>query len=296
MGSNPTEAPLIVVVGETASGKTAASIKIAQEVGGEIICADSRTVYQQMDIGTAKPSIKEQSGVPHHLLDVVRPDQKFNASKFQSRAIKCIQEISKRGRVPIMVGGTGLYIDSVLYNFQFISKPDEAFRAYLEQMNDEELTTLLNTKNIETDSLNTKNRRHVIRAIERGGMTPENNTLRANTLTLGLTLEREVLKERIRLRVEQMFEDGFLDEVKKLSEEYGWEHESMSGIGYRAVKEYLEGSASLNEVKEAFIRGDLNLAKRQRTWFKRNKSIVWFDNPEALIVKAVEFANSFDYN
>lgn len=296
MGSEPTTAPVIFIVGETASGKTAAGIKIAQKIGGEIICADSRTVCKQMDIGTAKPTKAEQKMVPHHLLDVVEPNEKFSAAEFKRRAEKCIQEIAERGKVPIVVGGTGLYVDSLLYNFQFKDKPNEAYRAQLLQMNDEELTTLLHTKNIDITKLNTKNRRHVIRAIERDGEVPSDTKIRGNSIILGLRLDREELRKRIGARVEQMFEDGFLNEVKALSDRYGWESEAMSGIGYRVARQYFEADATEPEVKEAFIKRDMSLAKRQRTWFKRNPNIQWFDDADTLIVKAVEFAHRFNYN
>ncbi len=296
MESKPSTAPLIVIVGETASGKTAAGIKLAQTIGGEIVCADSRTIYKQMDIGTAKPTETEQKAVPHHLINILNPDQKFSAAQFQRRAQKCIQEIHERGHFPIVIGGTGLYIDALLYNFQFSKKPDEQLRAQLEQMSDEELTTLLHTKNIHTGNLNTKNRRHVIRAIERDGETPINRSLRENTIVLGLTLEREVLKQRITARAEQMFNDGFLAEIKNIADKYGWENESMSGAGYRVARDYIEGNASKEGVKGAFIKRDVSLAKRQRTWFRRNKSILWFTDPEALIEKAVEFTQRLDYN
>ena len=288
--------PLVVIVGETASGKTAAGIKIAQEIGGEIICADSRTVYKQMNIGTAKPTTEERKAVPHHLLDVVEPNEKFSAAEFKRLAEKCIQEIAERGKIPIVVGGTGLYIDALLYNFQFKDKPDAAYRTQLLQMSDDELTTLLHTKNIDVSKLNTKNRRHVIRAIERGGEVPSNTELRKDTIILGLRLEREELRKRITARVEQMFEDGFLDEVKLLVDQYGWDVEAMSGIGYRVAREYFEGSASEQEVKQAFVQRDLSLAKRQRTWFKRNPHTLWFDRSDSLVLKAVEFSKTFNYN
>ncbi len=279
--------PLVFVVGETASGKTAAGIKLAQKVDGEIICADSRTVYKRMNIGTAKPTKEEQEMVPHHLIDVVDPGEKFSAAEFKRLAEKCIQDITLRGKVPIVVGGTGLYIDALLYNFQFKDKPDDAYRTQLLQMNDVELTTILHTKNIDTTNLNTKNKRHVIRAIERDGETPRDTKLRENTLIVGLKLDREVLKSRIQKRVEQMFAEGFVDEVRHLAEVYGWENESMSGIGYRVMRDYLEENATLEAVKEAFIRRDISLAKRQRTWFKRNPHIQWFEESEALIQAAI---------
>lgn len=286
---SPQTPPLIAVVGETASGKTAASIKLAQKVDGEIICADSRTVYKQMNIGTAKPTEQEQMVVKHHLIDVVNPDESFSVAQFKALAQKCIHEIYERGKIPIMVGGSGLYIDSVLYNFTFSSEPDQAYRDELEQMSDVELTTLLHTKNIDQSTLNTKNRRHVIRAIERGEEPPINNKLRKNTFVCGLKLEKEVLTKRITQRVQQMFKDGFLDEVKTLSDIYGWESEAMSGIGYRVARAYLEGGATEEEVQQAFIQRDLSLAKRQRTWFKRNEHIQWYQDDNQLIRDAVAF-------
>lgn len=288
--------PLIVVVGETASGKTSAAIKIAQLVDGEIICADSRTVYKYMDISTAKPTSEEQSLVRHHLIDIVEPNQKFSAADFKRMAEKCIQEISQRGKVPIIVGGTGLYVDAVLYNFQFNDKPNDARRTQLLQMSDEELTTLLHTKNINTSNLNTKNRRHVIRAIERGGETPKNTIMRPSTIVLGIKLDREVLASRIKNRVEQMLQDGFILEVTNIAHDYGWNNEALSGIGFRTVRDYLAGSAVQQEVRDTLIKRDISLAKRQRTWFKRNKNIVWFDDTSALISSAVEFVREFNYN
>ena len=283
------DTPLVAIVGETASGKTAAGIQVAQKLGGEIICADSRTVYKHMDIGTAKPTLVEQKLVPHHLIDVVEPNERFSAAEFKRLAEKCIQDITTRHKIPIIVGGTGLYVDSLLYNFQFKDKPSEQFRQKLLQMNSEELTTLLNTKNIDQSALNTKNRRHVIRAIETNGQRLHNTKLRRNTLIVGLKLEREVLQERVEKRVAKMFEEGFIDEVKNLAKFYGWENESMSGIGYRVVKDYLEGRATLEEAQAAFVRRDLSLAKRQRTWFKRNKNIHWFEESSELIDFAVTF-------
>lgn len=296
MESKLSKTPLIFIVGETASGKTAAGIKIAQKVGGEIICADSRTVYKQMDIGTAKPSKEEQMLIPHHLIDVINPDEKFSAAQFKSLAEKCIQDIRERGKIPIVVGGTGLYVDALLYNFQFNNKPDERYRQQLLQMNDDELTTLLHTKNIDISNLNTKNKRHVIRAIERDGEVSSDLILRENTLVLGLKLDRDVLRQRIQKRVDKMFADGFLEEVRILVEKYGWENESMSGIGYRVTRDYLEGRATAAEVKDSFVRRDISLAKRQRTWFKRNAHINWYSDIDTLMERAVEFHKQFDYN
>jgi tRNA dimethylallyltransferase len=233
--------------------------------------------------------VAEQKKVPHHLIDIIEPNEKFSAADFKRLSEKCIQEIIERGRVPIVVGGTGLYIDALLYNFQFNDKPNEAYRAQLLQMTDEELTTLLHTKNINTSKLNTKNRRHVIRAIETDGQVSVDRNLRKNTLVLGLKLDKEIIKNRIISRINQMFSDGFLDEIKNLSELYGWENESMSGKCYKVARTYFEGKASEEDVKQAFIQRDASLAKRQRTWFKRSSDIEWFDTSENLVQRAVEF-------
>lgn len=282
--------PLITIVGETASGKTGAAIEIAKQVNGEIICADSRTVYKQLDIATAKPTKSERGEIPHHLIDIVSPNEKFSAAQFKHLAEKCIQDIQKRGRVPIVVGGTGLYVDALLYNFQFADKPDEQLRHSLEQMTDDELTTLLKTKNIDISSLNTKNRRHVIRAIERGNTQPVRSVLRKNTVVLGITLDRELLKQRIATRVDQMFKEGVIEEIRAVSDLYGWGVEALSGANYTVVRDHLLGKASEQDVREAFIKRDISLAKRQRTWFKRSRDIEWFSDPQALIERAALFA------
>ncbi len=284
--------PLLAVVGETASGKTAAAIEIAKRVGGEIICADSRTVYTYMDIGTAKPLIQEQAGIMHHMLDIVEPGEKFSVAEFQKQAKKCVQEINSRGNIPILVGGTGLYVDSVLYNFHFPKTIDDTSRQTVEQMSDDELTTLMLEKAIDTTTLNTKNRRHVVNAILRDGKVGTREPLLPDARIVGLRLERDVLLSRITQRVDQMFEQGFLTEVQQLAEKYGWDNEAMSGIGYRVARQYFEGGVSEEEAKAAFIQRDLSLAKRQRTWFRRNKDIGWFDAPKDLIDNAIEFVSA----
>lgn len=288
--------PLITVLGETASGKTSAAIEIAKRVNGEIICADSRTIYKKMDIGTAKPTMLEQKKIPHHLINLIEPDEVFSAAKFQQLAMKCIQEIHERGRIPILVGGTGLYIDAVLYNFHFGSEADAVFREQLEQMNDVELTTLMNTRNINTGNLNTKNRRHVIRAIERNGEVQNDKILRKNSIVVGISLEREILKLRITTRTNKMFEDGLIEETKILFKEYGSDTSAFLTPSYKAISEYINGNLTLEDTVHRVVQSDLHLAKRQRTWFKRNKDIEWFDNSDLLIQKAVEFANAFNYN
>jgi tRNA dimethylallyltransferase len=254
--------PLIVVLGPTASGKTAAGIEIAKQVGGEIICADSRTIYRGMDIGTAKPTNEEQDGIVHHLLDIITPDKKYSAAQFKDDTAELIKQIWARGNWPIIVGGTGLYIDSILFDYQFAHKSSER---------------------------SSKNPRHLSAADQSDRHKP----LRLNTIVLGLNPAKEILQRRIEHRVRRMFEEGFLEEVKQLADQYGWGYESMSGIGYRVARAYFEGRASIDEVTEAFVRRDISLAKRQRTWFKRNNSIQWCADQATLINKAVQFAEEF---
>ena len=296
VSSSQSLTPFLAVVGETASGKTAAAIEIAKQIGGEIICADSRTIYKHMNIGTAKPTVTEQAGITHHLLNVVEPGEKFSVAEFQKLAKKCVQDINLRGNIPIIVGGTGLYVDSVLYNFHFPKTIDATSREAIEQMNDDELTTLMLKKRIDSSALNTKNRRHVINAILREGKVGTREALLPNARIVGIRLDRDVLQSRITQRVDQMFAQGFLAEVKQLAKVYGWDNEAMSGIGYRVARQYFEGSVSEEEAKVAFVQRDMSLAKRQRTWFKRNKDIGWFDEPQDLIDNVIEFVSSFDYN
>ncbi|MEO5627319.1 MAG: tRNA (adenosine(37)-N6)-dimethylallyltransferase MiaA [Candidatus Saccharimonadales bacterium] len=264
---------LVVIVGTTASGKSAAAMQIAQERGGEIICADSRTVYKGMDIGTAKPSAEDQKLVPHHLLDVVSPDQSFTAADFQKLANKAIKDIQKRGKLPILVGGTGLYVDSVIYNFSF--RPvDTKKRAQLEELSVKQLQTKIVELGLDLPA-NDQNPRHLIRTLETNGTKSKKQPMRANTLVLGIDVPSDVLKERISKRVEQMIEKGLETEVSGLVDRYGWHAEAMKGIGYREWQGYFEGKQGLEATKELIVKNSWQYARRQRTWFRRNKDIHW---------------------
>jgi tRNA dimethylallyltransferase len=269
---------LLVIVGETASGKSDLALKVAKAYRGEIISADSWTVYKGFDIGTGKPTTTQQKAVKHHLLDVRQPTDGFNAPMFKDLAEKAINDIQKWGKLPILVGGTGLYIDSVLYDFGFLPDVSRQERAKLDSMHIGALIELAEELNIDLSGIDIRNKRRIIRAIEAKGEKPTRSGLRAGTLIIGLQLSREVLRKQIEGRVEGMVKRGLEQEVKALSDKYGWEIEPMKGIGYRAFREYIEGSIGLDEAKERFVKGDLNLAKRQRTWFKRDKNIQWFSS------------------
>jgi len=267
--------PLLAIVGETASGKSALAMDLAQKFSGEIICADSWTVYRGFDIGTAKPTAEDQALVPHHLLDVADPTEGFSAAVFQRMAKQAITETAERGNLPIMVGGTGLYIDSILYDYGFLPKSDPEVRARLNAMSLEELAKYADYMELDTTGIDLRNKRRIIRLIENDGARPTKQPMRENTLVLGVQRPIEELHARIVARVDAMVEHGFANEVRELGEMYGWDCEPMRAPGYRAFADYVRGTVSLEAAKERFRQNDLQLAKKQRTWFRRNPSIQW---------------------
>jgi len=279
MGSQPDQAPLIAIVGETASGKTALAIELAQQYNGEIIAADSRTVYRGLDIGTAKPTLAERQRIPHHLLDVIDPNETFSALQFKDLATKAISDIRSRGKVPFIVGGTGLYVDALLYDFQFNTPPDYQLRSHLAQLDVNELQEKVMELDIAMPQ-NSRNPRHLIRAIETGGAQAMRRELPPNTLILGLTIDRELLRDKVSKRIDKMVDAGLVDELVKAVTQYGWDAPGLQAPGYKALKGYIEGSSTLDEAKALFVQNDMQLAKRQRTWFKRNKDIHWICKKE----------------
>jgi tRNA dimethylallyltransferase len=271
--------PLIVVTGETASGKSALALQIAERFGGEIICADSWTVRREVNIGTAKPTAEEQALVPHHVLDVAGPCEDFTAAVFKELAMATIDDIIARGKLPIMVGGTGLYIDSVLYDFGFLPEGDRQARQALDALTVSELLDAIAEQGIELGDVDRRNKRRLIRLIETKGAQPVKKALRSNTLLIGLQTDREQLKQRITDRVDNMLSAGLEQEVKDLSERYGWGCEALKGVGYAQWREYFDSSQTLDHTRQKIIKATIDLAKRQRTWFKRNKSIHWITTP-----------------
>lgn len=275
MAAHSNQPPLIAVVGETASGKSGLALEIARRYNGEIICADSRTIYKGMDIGTAKPSMQERAEIQHHLLDVVAPGEPFAAADFQRLAHQAILDITQRGKLPIIVGGTGLYVDSILFDYHFAGPADLQRRAALESLDLSELRMRIEQKGF-VAPYNEKNKRHLVRTLEREAAAPtDRGQMRAHTLVLGLSLSRSALRTRIEERVEHMFRKGLRKEVQELQERFGWESEALTGIGYREFKPFYMGDASMSEVKRRIVQDTLQLAKRQRTWFKRNPRIIW---------------------
>lgn len=271
---------LIVIVGETASGKSSLALELAKSINGEIICADSWSVYREFNIGTAKPIATERQSIEHHLLDVANPADGFNAAQFKLLAEAAIEDILNRGKIPILVGGTGLYIDSVIYNYSFLPAGANKQRAELNSKTLDELREIIKSKKIETAGIDINNKRRVIRLIENEGVRPTKAKLREHTFVVGLEIGKDELVDRVESRVQNMIDNGLEAEVKQLSEKYGWEIEPMKGIGYREFKDMFSGIKSIDEVREDINRNTLKLAKKQRTWFKRNKDINWVDNAE----------------
>lgn len=266
--------PLIVIVGPTASGKSSTALRIAEEFGGEIICADSRTIYKGMDIGTAKPSLEDQARVPHWGLDLVEPGEHFTAADFKYYAQHKISEIRERGHIPVLVGGTGLYVDGVVFDYEFAPKQPE-LREKLELLTLEELKQHCYSNNIELPE-NELNRRYIIRAIERKNISVKRlEHPVANTIIVGITTNKDELRARIAARSEQLFENGMVEEAKMLGEKYGWDSEAMTGNIYKLVRQFLNNEFDEAELIERFVTSDWQLAKRQLTWLKRNPFINW---------------------
>ena len=270
---------LICVVGQTATGKSSLALRIAQQWNGEIICADSWTIRREVNIGTAKPSTEEQKLVPYHLLDIVGPEEDFNAALFKNLANEAIADIASKGKLPIMVGGTGLYIDSVIYDYSFATIGNRHERELLDTLTLPQLLQKIDDLAIEIGDVDTRNKRRLVRLIETNGARPTKKNLRKQTLLLGLRTDSNELKQRIADRLDAMLAAGLEDEVRQLSERYGWDCEALKGIGYAQWQEYFLGSENLEQVRQKIIQATNNLAKRQHTWFQRNKSIHWLSKP-----------------
>lgn len=301
----------MIITGPTASGKTAVALKVAPNYPTEIICADSMTVYKGMDIGTDKPTLansdcrlsitntgasenlklkiagsKLVNGIPHHLLDIVTPDQEFNVSLFKKIATEKIAEIHQRGNIPFVVGGSTLYIDALAYDFEIPTvKPNPELREQLEQKTNQELFQELVALDPDTEwTIDKNNKRRLIRALEVCLISGQPFTqqkgrkeLPHNFLYLSVDKERNALYENINARVDEMIRIGFLDEVKLLKEKY--DHNSaMQAAGYKQLSDYLDGAISLEEAVEKTKQVHRNYAKRQLTWLRKNKDVIWVKN------------------
>ena len=268
---------LIIITGPTASGKTALAIKLAKRFNGEIISADSRAIYKGIDIASAKPSLEEREGVPHWGFDLAEPDQTFTAADFKKYAFEKISEIHSRRKIPFLVGGTGLYIDAILYDYDFAGEPDEELRAELNSKSIEELQEVIGNLRIEMPE-NSKNKRYLIRAIERSKKHKGNSGKKHNgfnNVVVGITTERDKLRIRIFARNEQFFSSGIIKEAQKMARKYGWQSEAMTANAYPLIKDFLDEKLTEEELIEKMSVRDWRLAKRQITFMKRNKDIKW---------------------
>lgn len=285
---------LIIIAGPTAVGKTSISIKLANRLNGEIISADSMQIYKYMDIGSAKVTKEEMEGIPHHLIDIIDPKINYSAAQFKKDAERYINDIVSRGRVPLLVGGTGLYINSLIYNYSFTEAvKDESFRKELENLAREKGKEYVHEllKEVDNDSYNRlypNDLKRVIRALEVHKLTGKtigefNNNenlfdIPYNLYYFVLSMDRSILYERINKRVDIMLENGLINEVIKLKEiGYTSDMQSMKGIGYKEILFYLEGKISLTEAVDMIKQGSRNYAKRQLTWFRKDNRVIWIN-------------------
>lgn len=288
---------LIVIAGPTASGKTALAVRIAQRHGGEIVNADSMQVYKYMNIGTAKPDISERGGIPHHLMDIVDPRDSFSVSRYCELAHKCIKDISDRGKLPILVGGTGLYIDSVVNNVIFSDVPsDKEYCALLEQQAKKhgneyiyKMLQIIDPTAAEKIAVNDIKR--IIRALEvykTTGKTITEHKAASRSVPspyraeyFALDTDRGELYDKINRRVDIMFDKGLVAEVEDLLKMgVSKECTAMQAIGYKETAAYINGEYTLDEAKDAIKQGSRRYAKRQLTWFRANKNIKWLSENE----------------
>ncbi|MEK7680536.1 MAG: tRNA (adenosine(37)-N6)-dimethylallyltransferase MiaA [Patescibacteria group bacterium] len=289
---------IIIVLGSTASGKTDLGLALAKKFDGEIVSADSRQVYKKMDIGTAKPHGAWRKicgaesfaveGVPHYMMDIVAPKENFSLADYKERAIAVINSILGRGKLPIIVGGTGLYIWALVENLDIPkAAPNQELRKRFEKKSKAELVALL--KKVDPESakrIDLKNPRRVLRALEVFTFTGESFYKQRtkskplfNALQIGINMPKAELYKRIETRVDRQIADGLIEETKKLAEKYPWTLPSMSGIGYRQVGCYLRGEVTKDEAVEMLKKDTRNYAKRQTTWFKRDQRINWVSDP-----------------
>lgn len=275
---------VIFILGPTASGKTSVAIELAKRIGGEIISADSRAFYTGMDIATAKPNIKERQGIKHWGIDLINPGKKYSIAEFKVYCEEKIADIKSRRLIPIVVGGSGLYADSVIFNYDLKSrkpKEDDA-DAKLQKLSVFELQELIKKKGIGFPE-NYKNKRYLIRWLENNGeMGEDRDEINPDYLVFGVYTKRNELKERIKLRIDKLFNQELIDEYINLNNAYPGALESIITNYYPIIKRYLNKEIDLNEAKELAYYADWHLAKRQLTWLKRNRYIKWYKKDEII--------------
>ena len=284
---------VIVICGPTASGKTSLSIELAKKINGEIISCDSMQIYKDMDIGTAKPSQEEMQGVKHYLLSIIEPTQRYSVAEYKKDAEKAIEEILAKNKTPIVVGGTGLYVDSLIYGIEYQNiKLDEQYREKLEKRVLEEGLEVLykEAKKIDEQAIqkiSPNDQKRILRILEiyhttgktktQQEIESRKNDIKYDYKVFALNMEREKLYERINKRVDIMIEQGLIKEVEELLNKYSQFPTAMQGLGYKEVVEYLQRKITKEEMIEKVKRETRRYAKRQITWFRKNKQTIWLD-------------------
>ena len=284
---------VIVICGPTASGKTALSIQLAKKIDGEIVSCDSMQIYKEMNIGTAKPTLEEMQGIKHYMIDTISPEQRYSVADYKKDAKKAIREIIEKGKVPIVVGGTGLYVDSLIYEIEYPNiEFDENYRKQLEKQAEEKGLEDLYKEAEKIDpeamkKISVNDKKRIIRVLEIYHATGYNKTEQERKsrekepefdyLVYGLNMPREKLYERINLRVDLMIEQGLIEEVENIYNKYKKFPTAMQGLGYKEVVEYLNGDLTKEEMIEKIKQETRRYAKRQMTWFKKNKQTIWLD-------------------
>jgi len=286
---------VIVIGGPTASGKTALSIELAKKINGEIISADSMQIYKDMDIGTAKPTLEEMQGIKHYMLDFVSPEERFSVADYKIKAKQAIKEILDKGKVPIVIGGTGLYIESLIYEIEFLEmETDLEYRSELEKIVEEKGLEVLYEEALKIDpiameKISPNDKKRILRVLEIYKQTAKTKTqldlesrkeAEYDYKLFAINMDREVLYDRINRRVDIMLENGLVEEVKNICKKYKKFPTAMQGLGYKEVVEYLEGHATYEEMVEKIKTESRRYAKRQLTWFRKYKDISWINGLE----------------
>mgnify|MGYP001593690091 CR=1 FL=1 len=295
---------IIVIVGPTASGKTDLAIKLAQKFNGEIISADSRQIYKEMDIGTAKPDYEETRKIKHHLIDIKNPDEDYTVAEYKKDAIAAIEKIIKRGKVPVLAGGTGLYVKAVTDNLEIPSvKPNPALRRKLENKIEKNGLESVYRELLELDPeaayiVDGKNPRRVIRALEIAISTKKPFSAQRkkgkqlfDALKIGMKISDTELQKRIDKRADEMIKNGLLEEVKKLVKKYGERQVAFDAIGYKEMIAFLKKEISLAEAIDSIKKNTRSFAKRQMTWFRKDKEIKWVKDRDEALQLAKKFLN-----
>ena len=284
---------VIVICGPTASGKTSLSIELAKQIDGEIVSADSMQIYEDMDIGTAKPTIEEMDGIKHYLVGEISPTIRYSVADYKKAALNAIEEILQKGKTPIVVGGTGLYVDSLVYGIEYDEvEVDLEYREKLDQIADEKgLEYLYNeAKKIDEkamEKISPNDRKRIFRVLEIYKATGKTKTEQEiesrqkenpyDYYVFAIDMDREKLYERINKRVDLMLEKGLIEEVKQVTEKYKNLPTAIQGLGYKEVVEYLDGNLTYDEMVEKIKIETRHYAKRQLTWFRKNKEITWIN-------------------